>query len=110
MIGRNAFAPGARGERDLEAYRKVTGDAEIDSSVVLIDRRRRHRYLHLVCALNWWRGMTWRHTWGDKDTWALAAVALGRRDRDYRMRGLIDLARVYASRSRFTYDLGEACL
>ena len=99
-----------RGERDLEAYRKVTGDAEIDSSVVLIDRRRRHRYLHLVCALNWWRGMTWRHTWGDKDTWALAAVALGRRDRDYRMRGLIDLARVYASRSRFTYDLGEACL
>ena len=26
-------------------------------------------------ALNWWRRITYRHTWGDKDTWLLAAVA-----------------------------------
>lgn len=30
----------------------------------------------MVAALNWWKVVFDRHTWGDKDTWALAAIAL----------------------------------
>ena len=64
------------GDVDVEAYRGITQGAEIDSSVVVLDKRRAWRYLHVVCALNWWKPLLDRHTWGDKDTWALAAVAL----------------------------------
>jgi hypothetical protein len=65
-----------RGGSDVEAYASITLNAEIDSSVVVVDKRRAWRYLHVVCALNWWKAILDRHTWGDKDTWALAAVAL----------------------------------
>lgn len=65
-----------RGAVDVEAYRRITQGAEIDSSVVVADRRRAWRYLHVVCALNWWKAIVDRHAWGDKDTWALGAIAL----------------------------------
>jgi hypothetical protein len=48
--------------------------------VVLLDKRRAWRYLHLVAALNWWKAAFYRHAWGDKDTWVLAAVALEHAD------------------------------
>ena len=67
------LSPGARG---VARFAQLTQGAEIDSSVVVLDKRRAWRYLHVVAALNWWRALTYRHAWGDKDTWALAAVAL----------------------------------
>ena len=48
--------------------------------MVLLDKRRAWRYLHLVAALNWWKAAFYRHAWGDKDTWVLAAVALEHAD------------------------------
>jgi hypothetical protein len=58
----------------LRRYEAITGGAEVDSSAVLIDRRRAWRYVQLVASLNWWQALFWRHMWGDKDTWALAAM------------------------------------
>ena len=63
------------GAAALDAYAALTGGAEVDSSVVVVDKARAWEYLHLVCALNWWAPLFWRHSWGDKDTWALAALA-----------------------------------
>ena len=34
----------------------------------------------MVAALNWWKAAFYRHAWGDKDTWVLAAVALEHAD------------------------------
>ena len=48
--------------------------------MVVLDKTRAWRYLHVVAALNWWKAAFYRHAWGDKDTWALAAVALERSD------------------------------
>ena len=45
--------------------------------MVVLDKTRAWRYLHVVAALNWWKAAFYRHAWGDKDTWALAAVAIG---------------------------------
>lgn len=45
-------------------------------SAVVVHKRRAWRYLHVVAALNWWQALFYRHMWGDKDTWALAAIAL----------------------------------
>jgi hypothetical protein len=61
--------------RAAARYARLGGGTECDSSVVLLDKRRAWQYLHVVLALNWWRALTYRHTWGDKDTWLLAAVA-----------------------------------
>ena len=68
------------GAADVEEYRTITQGAECDSSVVVVDKRKAWRYLHVVAALNWWKAILDRHTWGDKDTWALAAIALGSAD------------------------------
>merc|ERR1740139_168868 len=73
------LAPGAAGARRFAA---LTQGAECDSSVVVLDKRRAWRYLHVVAALNWWKSAFYRHAWGDKDTWVLAAVALERLDAD----------------------------
>mmetsp|Transcript_26480 Transcript_26480/g.74173 ORF Transcript_26480/g.74173 Transcript_26480/m.74173 type:complete len:451 (-) Transcript_26480:134-1486(-) len=61
-------------------YASVSCGAEIDSSVVVLNKRRGWRLLHVVCALNWYRHIVYRHMWGDKDTWALAAVFLASTD------------------------------
>ena len=45
------------------------------------EQARAWRYLHVVAALNWWKAILDHHAWGDKDTWALAAVILGRAER-----------------------------
>jgi hypothetical protein len=65
-------------EDDVASYVRITQGAECDSSVVVVDKARAWRYLHMVAALNWWKAVIDRHAWGDKDTWALAAVALAR--------------------------------
>ena len=64
----------------MARFAALTQGAECDSSVVLLDKRRAWRYLHLVAALNWWKAAFYRHAWGDKDTWVLAAVALEHAD------------------------------
>ena len=64
------------GVSDVAAYASIALHAEIDSSVVVVDKARGWRYLNVVCALNWWKAIVDRHAWGDKDTWALAAIAL----------------------------------
>ena len=58
------------------SYVRLTQGAECDSSVVVVDTVRAWRYLHVVAALNWWKRLVDRHAWGDKDTWALAALVL----------------------------------
>mmetsp|Transcript_21473 Transcript_21473/g.48359 ORF Transcript_21473/g.48359 Transcript_21473/m.48359 type:complete len:150 (+) Transcript_21473:1405-1854(+) len=64
------------GDNEVAAYERLTQGAEIDSSVVVIDTVRAWRYVHVVAALNWWKAIIDRHAWGDKDTWALAALVL----------------------------------
>lgn len=50
------------GVSPLAWYETVTAGAEIDSSVVLLDKRRGWRLLHAVCGLNWYRHVVYR--WG----------------------------------------------
>ena len=79
---------GEPGLIDVDAYRNITQNGEIDSSVIVLDKRKAWRYLHLVCALNWWKAILDRHAWGDKDTWALGAVALSTDGGGYRHAGV----------------------
>jgi hypothetical protein len=44
----------------LDWYEAVTCGAEIDSSVVVLDKRRAWRLLHAVCGLNWYRHVIYR--------------------------------------------------
>lgn len=48
------------GVSPLAWYEAVTAGAEIDSSVVLLDKRRGWRLLHAVCGLNWYRHVVYR--------------------------------------------------
>ena len=71
------------GEPAARAYESLTRGAEVDSSMVIVDKRRAWAYVHLVAALNWWSPMLDRHSWGDKDSWAFAAVVLRGRKGGY---------------------------
>jgi hypothetical protein len=71
------------GESAARAYESLTRGAEVDSSMVIVDKRRAWAYVHLVAALNWWSPMLDRHSWGDKDSWAFAAVVLSGRKGGY---------------------------
>ncbi|KAL1511465.1 hypothetical protein AB1Y20_006263 [Prymnesium parvum] len=64
------------GRAHIDLYLALTQGAECDSSVVVVDTNRAWRYIHVVAALNWWKRVLDRHIWGDKDTWALAALVL----------------------------------
>lgn len=64
------------GAEDVAAYVRITRGAECDSSVVVVDKSRAWRYLNVVAALNWWKSILDHHMWGDKDTWAVAAIAV----------------------------------
>ena len=64
---------------DLHHISKTLGGRELDSSCVVLDKRRNADALAVAVALNGpLQSMTYEHLWGDKDTWALGMFYVGK--------------------------------
>jgi hypothetical protein len=73
----------------LSNYCKVTGDLEIDSSCVIVNKKRAWDALHAICLINIKSHMYYKHKFnkynylkkdnvlGDKDTWLIGALFVG---------------------------------